>query len=132
MCPRELISQQDGPAYHPVVCTVSLGSSLCLNLYRSKDDGALDPEPVYRILQEPRSILITTDELYTSYLHGIADIDADVGLDADTVANWDLLGSQGEFQDGRNTRRMRVSLTYRDVLKVVKLGNRFSGMLGRR
>ncbi|MBE3049757.1 hypothetical protein IMZ48_46130 [Candidatus Bathyarchaeota archaeon] len=111
---------------------MSLGSSLCLNLYRSKDDGALDPEPVYRILQEPRSILITTDDLYTEYLHGITDIDEDVDLSADTVANWDLLGSQDTFQKGQNTRQMRVSLTYRDVVKVVKLGNGLSGILGRR
>ncbi|SPO01117.1 uncharacterized protein DNG_03864 [Cephalotrichum gorgonifer] len=115
-----------------VVCTVSLGSSLCLNLYRSKDDGAVDPEPVYRILQEPRSILITTDDLYTSYLHGIADTEQDVDLSADTVANWDLLGSQSSFGDGRNERQMRVSLTYRDVLKVVNIGNRLNGILGRR
>jgi len=111
---------------------VSLGSSLCLNLYRSKEDGALDPEPVYRILQEPRSILITTDDLYTEYLHGIADIEEDVNLSAETVANWDQLGSKGPFQKGRNERQMRISLTYRDVLKVIKLGNRFNPMLGRR
>lgn len=111
---------------------MSLGSSLCLNLYRSKDDGALDPEPVYRILQEPRSLLITTDDLYTEYLHGIADTDEDTDLSADTIANWDLLGSRDSFRDGRNARQMRISLTYRDVVKVVKLGNRLNGVLGRR
>ena len=111
---------------------MSLGSSLCLNLYRSKDDGALDPEPVHRILQEPRSLLVTTDDLYTEFLHGIADTDEDVNLSADTVANWGLLASQRSFVDGRNVRQMRVSLTYRDVVKVVKLGNRLNGILGRR
>lgn len=111
---------------------MSLGSSLCLNLYRSRDDGALDPEPVYRILQEPRSVLITTDDLYTTYLHGIADIDEDLDLSAETVANWDLLGSPATFQSGRNTRQMRISLTYRDVLKVVQLGKRLNGIFGRR
>src|SRR4051812_14576141 len=64
-----IMPHKDGSAYHPVVCTVSLASSLCLNLYRSKEDGALDPEPVWRILQEPRSLLITTGEVYTEYLH---------------------------------------------------------------
>lgn len=111
---------------------MSLASNLCLNLYRSKSDGALDPEPAYRILQEPRSLLVTTDDLYTEYLHGIADIEEDVDLSADTVANWRLLGSQEPFRDGRNMRQMRVSLTYRDVVKVVKLGNRLNGILGRR
>lgn len=72
------------------------------------------------------------DDLYTEYLHGIADVDEDLDLSADTVANWGVLGSHSSFRDGRNTRQMRVSLTYRDVVKVVKLGNRVNGVLGRR
>jgi alkylated DNA repair protein alkB family protein 6 len=111
---------------------VSLGSSLCLELYRTKEDGALDRDPVHRILQEPRSLLITTDDLYTEYLHGIADAEEDADLSAETVANWELLGSGNGFGEGKNVRQMRVSLTYRDVLKVVKLGNRFNNILGRR
>jgi alkylated DNA repair protein alkB homolog 6 len=115
------------------VCTVSLGSSLCLNLYRSKEDGALDPEPVWRILQEPRSLLITTDLLYTEYLHGIADLKEDVNLSAETVANWNLLRDPSAVKDGRNSRATRTSLTYRDVLKVLKVGGNkgLGGLLGR-
>lgn len=113
---------QDGAAYWPVVCTVSLGASLCLNLYRSKEDGAIDPEPVWRILQEPRSLLITTQSLYTDYLHGIADIDEDVGLSPESIVNWPLLNSPDTFADGINIRETRTSLTYRDVLKVSRLG----------
>lgn len=128
---RRLISQQDGAAYHPVVCTVSLGASLCLHIYRSKEDGALDPEPAWRILQEPRSLLVTTGDLYTEYLHGISDIDEDVNLSGQTVANWDCLGSPGDFQDGRNRRSTRTSLTYRDVLKVSKLANKLGVLRSR-
>jgi alkylated DNA repair protein alkB family protein 6 len=109
---------------------VSLGSSLCLNLHRSKEDGALDPEPMWRILQEPRSILITTDLLYSEYLHGIADIKEDVDLSGKTVANWHLLRDPSAFRDGRNARETRTSLTYRDVLKVVKLGRSSGGVGG--
>ncbi|CAI0645440.1 unnamed protein product [Colletotrichum noveboracense] len=121
----------DGPAYHPVVCTISLGASLCLNLYQSKEDGALDPEPVWRILQEPRSLLITTDNLYTDYLHGIADTDEDVELSADTIVNWDLLRSKDHYATGRNVRATRTSLTYRDVMQVSKLGAKF-GLFGKK
>ncbi|GJN77328.1 hypothetical protein PLIIFM63780_000818 [Purpureocillium lilacinum] len=122
----------DGSAYWPVVCTVSLGASLCLNLYRSKDDGALDPTPAWRILQEPRSLLITTDSLYTDYLHGIDDIDEDVDLTPDSgVINWSLLRDPDVFAGGRNSRETRTSLTYRDVLKVSKVGTRLAA-LGRR
>ncbi|RKL41149.1 hypothetical protein BFJ72_g6044 [Fusarium proliferatum] len=111
--------------------TVSLGASLCLNLHRIKEDGALDPEPAWRILQEPRSLLITTGELYTDYLHGIADIEEDVDLSAETVANWDLLGSPSVYANGRNIRQTRTSLTYRDVLQVSKVANKLGIFLKR-
>lgn len=110
---------------------MSLGASLCLNIYKSKDDGALEPEPAWRILQEPRSLLITTAELYDDYLHGIADIAEDSDLTSDTVANWELLGAKDDFQDGHNLRKTRTSLTYRDVRKVSKLGSKLGGFLKR-
>jgi alkylated DNA repair protein alkB family protein 6 len=111
---------------------VSLGASLCLNLYKTKEDGTLDPDPAWRILQEPRSLLVTTGELYTDYLHGIADIEEDVDLCSETVANWDHLRSIQEFETaGSNPRQTRTSLTYRDVLKVAKLGNKLGMLLKR-
>lgn len=122
---------KDGAAYHPVVCTVSLGASLCLNIYKSKDDGALNPEPAYRILQEPRSLLVTTDDLYTDFLHGISDVNEDVGLSAETVVNWDMLHAPESFTSGENLRSTRTSLTYRDVLKVSNLGNNLRRLLKR-
>jgi alkylated DNA repair protein alkB family protein 6 len=103
---------------------VSLGGSLCLDLYETKEDGARYLEPVWRILQEPRSLLVTTRDLYTKYQHGISAIEEDINLSETTVANWDLLRSPSEFLDGRNLRQMRTSLTYRDVIKVSQLGNK--------
>ena len=126
-----IMPHKDGSAYHPVVCTVSLGSSLCLNLYKSKEDGALDPTPVWRILQEPRSLLITTGELYSGYLHGIEPILEDVNLSEQTIANWTLLRSPSLYQEGTHERKQRISLTYRDVLKVSKLGSRLGPMFKR-
>ena len=126
-----IMPHKDGPAYHPVVCTVSLGSSLCLNLYRSKEDGALNPEPVWRILQEPRSLLITTAELYTEYLHDIDPLTADVDLSEQTIANWNLLRSPSLYQGGSLERQTRISLTYRDVVKASKLGSKLGPMFKR-
>lgn len=126
-----IMPHKDGAAYHPVVCTVSLGATLCLNMYKSKDDGALDPEPAYRILQEPRSLLISTDDLYTEYLHGIADVEQDVDLCADTVVNWNMLRAPETFTNGQNHRATRTSLTFRDVLKVSKLGNNIGKFIKR-
>ncbi|KAB5558652.1 Alkbh6 protein [Coniochaeta sp. 2T2.1] len=126
-----IMPHKDGAAYHPVVCTVSLGASLCLDLFKPKEDGTLDSTPAWRILQEPRSLLITTADLYTDYLHGIADIEKDEDLSAETIANWDLLRSRQDFESGSYQRQTRTSLTYRDVLKVSKLGNKLGMFLKR-
>lgn len=124
---------KDGSAYHPVVCTVSLGASLCLDIYGDKEDGTgqREEQPRWRIFQEPRSLLITTDELYTDYYHGISEIEADINLDSTTVANWNLLRSGEEIVNGKYERHERLSLTYRDVLKVSKLGAKL-GLFGKR
>ncbi|KAJ0422418.1 hypothetical protein BJY00DRAFT_75084 [Aspergillus carlsbadensis] len=80
-------------------------------------------QPKYRILQERRSLLVTRNSIYRDYLHGIAERDRDEGLDPDFICNWELLGHPERFRDGVNVRETRISLTYRDVLKVAKLGN---------
>jgi alkylated DNA repair protein alkB family protein 6 len=126
-----IMPHKDGSAYHPVVCTISLGAALCLDIYGTKEDGTIEAEPKWKIFQEPRSLLITTGELYTDYLHGIADVTEDVNLDPKTVSNWDLLRSPKSIISGRSERQTRTSLTYRDVLKVSKLGGKLA-MFGRR
>lgn len=83
----------------------------------------------WRILQEPNSLLITTESAYMTTLHGIADVTKDHDLNANTVANWELLGDSSTFEKlgGRNERTTRISLTYRDVKKVSTLGNKLFG-----
>lgn len=156
---------EDGSAYAPVVATVSLGGSLCLDLYEKGEkaqnngndvvetgeeasadwhgDGMAEeqgdvkmgadgrPVPSYRVLQEPGSLLVTIGEAYECLLHGISAIERDVDLTKETVTNWELLGDRSVFENagGVNERETRVSLTYRDVLKVSKVG---LGMLGKR
>jgi alkylated DNA repair protein alkB homolog 6 len=125
---------EDGAAYHPVVATVSLGGSLVLNI-TEKVDHTTSPtneastRKTWRIFQEPRSLLVTTGSAYTDTLHGIAEIKEDVDLNEKTVANWDLLGDREvvEASRGRNERTTRISLTYRDVLKVSNLGAKIFG-----
>ena len=104
----------------------------------SSSDGPRRPK--YRIFQEPRSLLITTGGMYTDYLHGIAEVEVDEDIVPYSstirkgIVNWDLLQDKEAISDGRNVRSTRVSLTYRDVLKVKELGKslRFlSGQGGR-
>ncbi|MCJ1384648.1 hypothetical protein MMC17_007766 [Xylographa soralifera] len=126
-----IFPHEDGSAYHPVVATVSLGSHIVLDIYAKKDDGSgeREAEPRWRILQEPRSLLITAGELYRNHLHGIAETEVDEDLNEKGVVNWNLLGRKEDFEGGKRRRGTRVSLTFRDVLKVKNLGKGF-GFLG--
>lgn len=127
-----IFPHEDGGAYHPVVATVSLGSHIVLDIYAKKLDGSgeRDDVPRWRILQEPRSLLITSGKLYSDYLHGIVETKVDENLNVIDVCNWDLLGGRDNFETGTNQRETRVSLTFRDVLKVKTLGRGF-GFLGK-
>nr|GAT47964.1 predicted protein [Mycena chlorophos] len=133
---------EDGPAYHPVVATFSLQSHCVFHYYRYKEneDGpetagkSIDPTPVLSVLLEPRSVVISQDDLYASHLHAIREVDQDVIhstlLEIDQsmrlpIANRDKLTSPSAIQfvneGGTLKRETRYSLTCRDVQKVVQL-----------
>lgn len=127
---------EDGPAYYPLVATVSLGAPIVLDLYEKEREGEGEGKggttseegeytriPRFRILQEPRSLLVTMGRMYTEFLHGIAERMVDEDLRDETVCNWGLLGQKEKFLGGSYERRTRTSLTFRDVLKVAKVGN---------
>lgn len=163
---------EDGSAYHPVVATISLGTHTVFHYHRYKPDpntppvdqppadqtpvasmGALetrgrtiDPTPILSLLLEPRSVIITTGDLYTSHLHSIANTETDYfaplnpqdpaeGSDLSgrsdgedemprriTIDNWAQLGDEGLKEVARSggelERKTRLSLTCRDVEKV--------------
>lgn len=140
-----IMPHEDGDAYSPVVATISLGGALCLELTSHPSSQAktdffgLENEEInlgrktWRIFQEPRSLLVTTGEAYAALLHGIEPVERDEKLGLETVVNWELLGDDTragiEQAGGISERSTRVSLTYRDVLKVSRAG---LGILGRR
>jgi alkylated DNA repair protein alkB family protein 6 len=127
-----IMPHEDGAAYSPVVATISLGAPIVLDIYSKHTEGEDgEVEVKHRILQEPGSLLVTTGEAYTGLLHGISPISKDENLFAETVANWGLLGDNRRFElvGGVSERDTRISLTYRDVLKVSKVG---IGILGKR
>lgn len=131
---------EDGGAYYPLVATVSLGADIVFDLYEKEgcrhgeDDDKTGDEgrrPRYRILQERRSLLVTTGRLYNNFLHGIANVTRDEGLSPESICNWDLLREKARFERGWLDRKTRISLTYRDVLKVAKVGNTLRFLNGR-
>ncbi|KAL1592507.1 hypothetical protein SLS59_009740 [Nothophoma quercina] len=135
-----IMPHEDGKAYASVVATVSLGGPVCLSITPKPSSDENDEgmkltqedgkwKVPTRILQEPRSLLITTGEAYESLLHGVDAVEVDEALNADTVANWALLEDRSPFEDagGRNVRGTRISLTYRDVLKVSSAASKVLG-----
>jgi alkylated DNA repair protein alkB family protein 6 len=140
-----IMPHEDGATYFPLVATVSLGAPIVLDIYdknKEQTENEMKPSgeesekekrrPKFRILQEPRSVLVTSGSMYTDYLHGIAETEADSDLTPKTIANWDLLGGQAMFQSGSYQRHTRTSLTYRDVLKVSKIGKGLKFLPGSR
>jgi hypothetical protein len=138
-----IMPHEDGKAYANVVATVSLGATICLSLTPKPSSGESHEEEKgkigkwripTRILQEPRSLLVTTGAAYESLLHGVDALEVDQALNADTVANWDLLGDCTPIDEagGRNVRGTRISLTYRDVVKVSSAANKVLGGLLKR
>ncbi|KAK9329354.1 hypothetical protein V1520DRAFT_343402 [Lipomyces starkeyi] len=119
-----IMPHEDGDVYYPMVATVSLNDGIILDVYGKSDDGVRIVK--YRIYQEPRSLLVTTDEMYTKYLHGIQEILVDKELSSDTVSNWHFLSKETRESIGMNggllkRRTKRISLTFRDVKKVRNL-----------
>ena len=117
-----IMPHTDGPAYFPVTATVSLNSHTVLEIYEKNDQGERNTSPTWRILQEPRSLLVTTANMYKNTLHGISELRKDEDLNSKLIANWNLLGDATPYESGEAARQTRISLTYRDVMKVSKLG----------
>lgn len=125
---------EDGPSYHPVVATLSLGTHTVMHYYRyaSPSDEApggraIDSTPILSLLLEPRSLVITTSALYTEHLHGIDAIEEDnFGKAGIQIANAGMLTGAKESEvvkHGETLRReTRYSLTCRDVSRVVNIG----------
>ncbi|EJD43638.1 hypothetical protein AURDEDRAFT_145442 [Auricularia subglabra TFB-10046 SS5] len=144
-----IMPHEDGPAYHPVVATISLGSHAVFHYYRYATDSAdatdtaqsaggkpIDRTPVASLLLEPRSLVITRSSLYTGHLHGIEDRTEDVLLapggegDGVCVANHQTVRAEEAREGGKLVRATRVSLTCRDVERVLDVKG-FKGFGGK-
>ncbi|KIX02052.1 uncharacterized protein Z518_07991 [Rhinocladiella mackenziei CBS 650.93] len=117
-----IMPHEDGPAYHPITATISLGGHTVLEIYKKNEHGEREVKPTWRILQEPRSLLVTTGDMYVDTLHGISEIATDEDLDPQSIINWNLLGNKDLYEAGKADRQTRISLTLRDVIRIAKVG----------
>ncbi|KAF4555683.1 Hypothetical protein D9617_2g056460 [Elsinoe fawcettii] len=124
-----IMPHEDGGSYYPCTVTVSLGGAIVLDVWEKPTEEGQEGRH-WRVLQEAKSLLVTTGEVYSCTRHGIGEVEVDEDLGPETVANWDLLEDREKVmrEGGRNVRGTRTSLTYRDVVKVSNLGNKILGM----
>lgn len=128
-----------------MVGTVSLGSHTVFHYYAydlesdqtpydaNSRGRAIRPTPVLSVFLEPRSVIITSGDLYASHLHGIDGVTDDVFLgegrlrcpsgEEVVLSNWRTVRGEG-MRDvlrygGTLRRETRFSLTCRDVAKVL-------------
>ncbi|PPR02292.1 hypothetical protein CVT24_011630 [Panaeolus cyanescens] len=141
-----IMPHEDGASYFPVVATLSLQSHTVFHYYkyREEEDGSttctarsIDKSPVLSLLLEPRSLVISSGEMYTAHLHGrvilwptpIDAIEEDVVVtdvsnnpSAVSVSNFDRLDNQSlktAIESREPLRRsVRYSLTCRDIARV--------------
>ena len=109
----------DGPLYHPLIATLSLGSHTVLDFYKTGDKTSTT-SPEFSLFLEPRSLLILKDDMYENYLHGIEERVEDI-LD-DSIANKKNITQLSQLRDVKQSivRETRISLTIRHVLRVSK------------
>ncbi|KZV75807.1 hypothetical protein PENSPDRAFT_623890 [Peniophora sp. CONT] len=130
-----IMPHQDGPAYHPVVATLSLGTHTVMHYYqyKSDEDRAIDPIPVLSFLLEPRSLVITTQALYETHLHGIDPVEED-SMEGVQLGNAEMIRGEREREaiekGGVLERGTRFSLTCRDVARVASVST--AKMFGRK
>lgn len=122
----------DGPLFYPTITTISCGSHTVIEFYESTDTNPEYKETesvsastsnnlrrlVCKLLIEPLSLLILKDDMYSKYLHSIAELRED--SITDDILN--LAQCSGTFSLGsRLVRSKRVSLTIRHVPKTSKM-----------
>ncbi|KAI8846950.1 hypothetical protein BC829DRAFT_397505 [Chytridium lagenaria] len=113
-----IMPHDDGPAYLPTVATISLGEYTVLDLFKHHL-GQQDVRVCSLVLQ-PRSLLVLTEQAYTSHLHGIEENTADE-LQKGRIANWEEAGLGKDDQVVMERQKTRISLTYRCPKRVAKV-----------
>ncbi|XP_075151922.1 putative RNA/DNA demethylase ALKBH6 isoform X2 [Haematobia irritans] len=135
-----IMPHTDGPLFSPIIMTISCGSHTVLEFTnREKHLGAPsmdqhknttivpkqhggNSEVGFKLILEPRSLLIIKDELYIDYLHSIDEVEADVLCDR--ICNFESCAFSYKIGDVLK-RGKRMSLTIRNVPKTTKMKLKF-------
>ncbi|CAH8842417.1 unnamed protein product [Trichobilharzia szidati] len=145
-CGQGILPHHDGPLYYPVVATINLNSYGVLDFYTPLDRGDTDQKEQSTLLEdryigsvylERCSLNILTEDMYTHYMHGIAQRETDSLIQYDdesnssmsslkavdntaVIHNWSAI-NLNDIQPQSHRRGKRVSVTIRYVPNVSKL-----------
>jgi alkylated DNA repair protein alkB family protein 6 len=107
-----IMAHTDGPAFFPMVSTVSLGSHTFLDFYEPIDDNEVKSKTdryIGSMLLQPRSLILIKDEAYKVCLHGIEERDTD-------IIHGKIFNRPSNLSIGTELKRStRISLTIRNV-----------------
>ncbi|KAI9585280.1 alpha-ketoglutarate-dependent dioxygenase alkB homolog 6 [Glossina fuscipes] len=127
-----IMPHTDGPLFFPTISTISLGSHTILEFSKrdvdEKDANSavtIDPDRrkiLFKLILEPRSLLILKDSLYSDYLHSISEVKEDTLCDR--ICNYENCESTYKMGDCLK-RSTRISLTIRNVPKTTKMKLKF-------
>ncbi|XP_061401458.1 alpha-ketoglutarate-dependent dioxygenase alkB homolog 6 [Musca vetustissima] len=128
-----IMPHTDGPLFHPLIMTISCGSHTILQFSKrethdSSPEGTVEEnssgkrEVLFKLILEPRSLLILKDDLYSDYLHSIDEVESDVLCDR--ICNYENCETTYKMGDCL-TRGTRISLTIRNVPKTTKMKLKF-------
>ncbi|KAL7741763.1 hypothetical protein ACLKA6_000372 [Drosophila palustris] len=121
-----ILPHTDGPLFYPIISTISCGAHTILEFTKRESSGdGMDAtrEVLFKLLLEPRSLLILKDTLYSDYMHGINEINEDTLCDR--ICNYDLCENTYKIGDHLVRRSPRISLTIRNVPKTSKMKLKF-------
>uniref|UniRef100_A0A915CY61 Fe2OG dioxygenase domain-containing protein n=1 Tax=Ditylenchus dipsaci TaxID=166011 RepID=A0A915CY61_9BILA len=120
-----IMPHTDGPAFFPLVSTISLGSHTLLDFYehvngRAGDQKQVDISPEHRrylgsMHLEPRSLILIRDHAYSTLLHGIEEKKSDVLGEKHIFNKCEVQPNSNIKDDEELERSTRISLTIRNV-----------------
>ncbi|KAJ3158805.1 Alpha-ketoglutarate-dependent dioxygenase alkB 6 [Geranomyces michiganensis] len=137
MVGQGIFAHRDGPAFHPLVATVSLGGTGVLELERVDGGGTVAGEgensaqravSPCKVFLEPGSLLLLSGEAYEKWTHAMPACKEDYGPFANADALNEYANGERHTDDDieawqrrpRPREATRVSLTFRRVLGEVR------------
>jgi alkylated DNA repair protein alkB family protein 6 len=111
-----IMAHTDGPAFFPMVSTISLGSHTFLDFYEriavDEETKTKSDRYIGSMLLQPRSLILIKDEAYKVCLHGIEERETD-------IIHEKIFNRPSNLSIGTQLKRStRVSLTIRNVPNV--------------